>query len=88
MNYDDIINHPHHVSKVHPQMSLLARAAQFSPFAALTGYDDAISETAVRHTDTMIEGDRFVSSSPRPSAGCDVPVPAWLRYGWPHRQGR
>ncbi|MBO5548963.1 MAG: hypothetical protein J5954_04980 [Prevotella sp.] len=60
MNYDDIINHPHHVSKVHPQMSLLARAAQFSPFAALTGYGDAISETAVRHTDTMIEGDRLI----------------------------
>ena len=43
--YDDIINLPHHVSKVHPQMSMQARAAQFAPFAALTGYDDAIAES-------------------------------------------
>ncbi len=41
-NYDDIINLPHHVSKRHPQMSMWNRAAQFAPFAALTGYDDAI----------------------------------------------
>ena len=44
--YDDIINLPHHVSKKHPQMSLLDRAAQFSPFAALTGHKAAINETA------------------------------------------
>ena len=44
--YDDIINLPHHISKKHPQMSLEARSAQFAPFAALTGYDDAIKETA------------------------------------------
>ena len=43
--YDDIINLPHHVSASHPQMSLLDRAAQFSPFAALTGHDAAIKET-------------------------------------------
>lgn len=42
--YDDIIHLPHHVSQRHPQMTALNRAAQFSPFAALTGYDDAISE--------------------------------------------
>ena len=41
-NYDDIINLPHHVSKKHPQMSLLDRAAQFAPFAALTGYDEEV----------------------------------------------
>ena len=41
-NYDDIINLPHHVSKRHPQMSMWNRAAQFAPFAALTGYEDAI----------------------------------------------
>lgn len=52
--YDDIINLPHHVSKKHPQMSLLNRAAQFSPFAALTGHEDAIQETA-RLTDSFIE---------------------------------
>ena len=45
-NYDDIINLPHHVSKRHPQMSMWNRAAQFAPFAALTGYEDAIKDTA------------------------------------------
>lgn len=44
-NYEDIINLPHHVSTRHPQMDALARAAQFSPFAALTGHDEAIRET-------------------------------------------
>lgn len=44
--YDDIIDLPHHVSKTHPQMSRHDRAAQFSPFAALTGYDDAVDEAA------------------------------------------
>ena len=45
-NYDDIINLPHHVSKRHPQMSMWNRAAQFAPFAALTGYEDAINNIA------------------------------------------
>lgn len=44
--YDDIINMPHHQSATHPQMSMMDRAAQFSPFAALTGHEDAIKETA------------------------------------------
>ena len=44
--YDDIIDLPHHVSTVHPQMSPQARAAQFSAFAALTGFEDVIDETA------------------------------------------
>ena len=52
--YEDIINLPHHVSKTRPQMSMLDRAAQFSPFAALTGYDAAIKETG-RLTDEKIE---------------------------------
>ena len=47
--YDDIINMPHHVSKKHPQMSMRGRAAQFAPFAALTGYGDAVKETERRH---------------------------------------
>lgn len=42
--YDDIINLPHPTSKKHPRMSMINRAAQFSPFAALTGYDDAIQD--------------------------------------------
>ena len=54
--YEDIINRPHHVSKARPQMSELERAAQFSPFAALTGYDAAIKETG-RLTDERIELD-------------------------------
>ena len=54
--YDDIIDLPHHVSKVHPQMPLSARAAQFSPFAALTGYEDVIGET-VRMTEPKRELD-------------------------------
>ena len=54
--YDDIINLPHPVSKKHPQMPLLDRAAQFAPFAALTGYGEALTETA-RLTDTKIELD-------------------------------
>ena len=44
--YDDIINLPHHVSKKHPQMPIADRAAQFAPFAALTGYGEQIKETA------------------------------------------
>lgn len=54
--YDDIINLPHYTSKKHPRMSLEARSAQFAPFAALTGYSDAVKETA-RLTDKKIEND-------------------------------
>ena len=50
--YDDIINLPHHVSKRHPQMSMWNRAAQFAPFAALTGYDDAIRSALVTETES------------------------------------
>ena len=49
--YDEILDLPHHVSKVHPPMSMADRAAQFSPFAALTGFDAAIAESG-RLTDT------------------------------------
>ena len=54
--YDDILPLPHHVSERHPPMSWLDRAAQFSPFAALTGYEAAVEETA-RLTDRRIELD-------------------------------
>lgn len=54
--YDDMIHLPHHVSSVHPRMPMLDRAAQFSPFAALTGYESAIQETA-RLTDRRMELD-------------------------------
>lgn len=55
-NYDDIIDLPRHVSKVHPQMSISDRAAQFAPFSALTGYKDAIIEVD-RYTQEFIELD-------------------------------
>lgn len=52
--YDDIIDLPHHVSERHPQMSMYNRAAQFAPFAALTGHNAAIAEVA-RLTETEQE---------------------------------
>ena len=54
--YDDIINLPHPTSKRFSRMPLEERAAQFSPFAALTGYDAVIRETA-RLTDRRVERD-------------------------------
>lgn len=59
--YDDLLYMPHHVSKTHPQMSMQNRAAQFSPFAALVGYDDLIVETA-RLTDQRMELDESVKA--------------------------
>ena len=52
--YDDIIHLPHHVSNTRAHMPMLDRAAQFMPFRALTGYEDAVHDTA-RHTDEKIE---------------------------------
>ena len=51
--YEDIVNLPHHVSIRHTPMPMNKRAAQFAPFAALTGYEDAVAETA-RLTDNRI----------------------------------
>lgn len=56
--YDKIINLPHHVSSTRPHMSMIDRSAQFSPFAALTGYDAAVKETA-RLTEQQIELDEY-----------------------------
>ena len=86
-NYDDIINLPHHQSKVRPQMSLYNRAAQFSPFSALTGYEDAIEETArlteKKHTLSDEETDMLnrkmallkdkISEKPTISIRCFIP---------------
>lgn len=52
--YDDMLDLPHHQSSSRPHMSMANRAAQFSPFAALTGYEDEVMETA-RLTDEKIE---------------------------------
>lgn len=54
--YKDIINMKCPTSKKHPRMSIEARSAQFAPFAALTGYSDAVKETA-RITNKKIEID-------------------------------
>ena len=51
-NYDDIINLPHYEPKHHPRMPMWNRAAQFAPFAALTGYGDAIKDTAQQNEDS------------------------------------
>lgn len=55
-NYEDIIHLPHHISETHPKMSRIDRAAQFSPFAALTGYKEVIREAA-RLTNRKIQLD-------------------------------
>lgn len=54
--YNDMLDLPHHVSMTHPRMSIQERAAQFSPFAALTGYGDVVRETA-RLTDDFMDLD-------------------------------
>ncbi len=59
--YDDIINLPHHVSETRPHMAVSERAAQFSPFAALTGHGFAIKETA-RLTDERVELDEYIKN--------------------------
>ena len=68
-NYDDIIDLPHHVSETHPPMSRADRAAQFSPFAALTGYDTAVRETA-RVTERRIELDEGVKAELNARLNC------------------
>jgi len=58
-DYSDIINLPHHVSTRHPQMSMEARAAQFAPFSALTGFEDAIDDTAKQQIDEQMLLDMY-----------------------------
>ncbi len=58
--YEDIIRLPHHVSEHHPQMSLADRAAQFSPFSALSGYEDAVAETARRTEKYVVLNDEEI----------------------------
>lgn len=60
--YDDIINLPHHVSTTRPHMTAIDRAAQFSPFAALTGYDAAVKETG-RLTDERVKLDEYMKDA-------------------------
>ena len=59
-NYEDIINLPHYEPKYHPRMSKHNRAAQFAPFAALTGYDKAIEEESrVTEEKRILTSDEF-----------------------------
>ena len=60
--YDHIINLPHHISEKRPRMPMIDRAAQFAPFAALTGYDDAVKETG-RLTDKATELSEYVKAN-------------------------
>ncbi|MBR7068610.1 MAG: hypothetical protein IKI28_09865 [Bacteroidales bacterium] len=55
-NYDDIIDLPHHVSETRPRLSMEKRAAQFAPFAAITGHSEAIEDT-IRTNDSIDEID-------------------------------
>ncbi len=52
-SYEDIIHLPHPTSSVHPRMPVGDRAAQFAPFAALAGFEEAIQETARRREERM-----------------------------------
>lgn len=52
--YSDIIDMPHHVSVSHPRLPMSSRAAQFSPFAALTGYDNVIHNTAAEEESIVL----------------------------------
>ena len=58
-DYSDIIGLEHPTSRKHPRMAAEMRAAQFAPFAALTGYDEAIEETAMRQLAEVIERDEM-----------------------------
>lgn len=60
--YKDMIDLPHHVSTAHPQMPVPDRAAQFAPFAALSGHHEAVKETA-RLTDKRIELDEYCKAA-------------------------
>ncbi|MBU3806106.1 MAG: hypothetical protein H9882_04365 [Candidatus Fournierella pullistercoris] len=57
-SYEDILHLPHHVSKTRKPMSMEDRAAQFSPFAALTGYDGVIKETARKAQEQQEEAEK------------------------------
>lgn len=76
--YDDIIDLPHHVSKVHPQMPREQRAAQFAPFAALTGYEQALEEVSrITQQEKLLDEDEMSELNSRLSQAMlqpDIPV--------------
>lgn len=75
--YDDMLFLPHHVSETRPRMSRLDRAAQFAPFAALTGLDDAMDETA-----------RLTQARTELADNAEDALDAVLRRLWEHREER
>ena len=58
--YEDILYCPHHVSTTHHPMPVADRAAQFAPFAALTGYEEAIKRTAKKKEDEIMEEEQGI----------------------------
>lgn len=93
--YDDIIGLPHHVSARHPQMSLHDRAAQFSPFAALSGYEDAVEEAGRLTSERPVLGEdaqalldarlAVLAAHPRARAAITYFVPDPLKPGGEYR---
>ena len=62
-SYEDKINLSHHVSERHPRMSMYNRAAQFSPFAALTGFEEAVKETEEKAAkDSEVETQKYIDN--------------------------
>lgn len=66
-NYEDIINLPHHVSKIHRQMPMYQRAAQFAPFAALVGYKEAIDRAVAESAASADDFTALLSAAPDPA---------------------
>ena len=82
--YDDIINLPHHVSKNRTPMSMENRAAQFAPFAALTGHDEALAETARLTTPKKLLSDDEMASLTRKLTCVIEQVPGQEEYTFVH----
>lgn len=59
-DYDDLLGKPHHVSKKHAPLSMEQRAAQFMPFAALTGFSESIQDTAAVSVQTVLDEEKGV----------------------------
>ncbi len=78
--YDDIINLPHHVSKNRTPMSMENRAAQFAPFAALTGHDEALAETARLTTPKKLLSDDEMASLTRKLTRVIEQIPGQEEY--------
>lgn len=79
--YDDIIDMPRHVSAVRRPMSTEARAAQFAPFAALTGHDEILSDT-VRVNEREYESEPDDFRNPPEDAVCIHMMHPWMNDRW------